>query len=127
MMPGQRLRNIRDELGKTQKELGLDLGVEWHTVRDMESGKQKVNNSIAKRIEELYSIRFSWLMFGEGEKMVNWEAVYESGEIPLDHVIREVIGMMQVLDEEGKQEVKRYVKDKAELVKYRRQARMKRA
>lgn len=122
LQPGQRLRQVRDELGKTQKEIGIDLGVEWHTIRDMESGKQKVNNGIAKRLEELYSIRFAWLMFGEGDKIVNWDKVYENSDMPLDYIIREIIGYIQVLDEEGKIEVKNYVKDKAELVKFRMKA-----
>ena len=67
MNAGERLKQIRQNLGLTQKELAEKLGFKWYKIKDMESNKQKITYEIAKDLEKLFSINPDWLLTGEGE------------------------------------------------------------
>lgn len=66
--PGQRLKQAREALGITQKELGSRVGLHWYQVKDLETGKVKnLSLSLAKTLEEKLGIHSEWLATGEGE------------------------------------------------------------
>lgn len=66
--PGKRLKQAREALGITQKELGSRVGLHWYQVKDLETGKVKnLSLSLAKALEEKLGINSEWLATGEGE------------------------------------------------------------
>ena len=67
MNAGQRLKQLRQNLGLTQKDFAEKLGFKWYKVKDMETGKQKITYETAKLIEKNFSINPDWLLTGEGE------------------------------------------------------------
>lgn len=67
---GQRLKEARNYIGETQKQLGEKLGKEWHQIKDMEAEKLKLEAAIAQKIEKIYSINGWWLLTGEGEMLL---------------------------------------------------------
>jgi len=71
MNAGERLKQFRQKLGLTQKELAEKLGFKWYKIKDMESNKQKITYEIAKELEKLFSINPDWLLTGEGEMYKN--------------------------------------------------------
>jgi transcriptional regulator with XRE-family HTH domain len=71
MNAGSRLKQVRQDLGLTQKDFAEKLGFKWYKIKDMESGKQNITYDIAKLIEKIFSINHDWLLTGEGEIYVN--------------------------------------------------------
>lgn len=61
------LRTARDKAGFTQKEAAERLGISSDTLRNYESGKSQPDVLMIKRIEELYHISFSQLIFLESD------------------------------------------------------------
>lgn len=57
------LRTARDRAGLTQKDAAEKLGISPDTLRNYESGKYQPDALMIKRIEELYHISFSQLIF----------------------------------------------------------------
>ena len=86
--PGVRFRQARELLGLKQNECAERLGLEWYTLRDIESGKKKITPEMAINIEDLFSINFRWLLTGEGSMFL--EGKKEDDD--LDQLAREIIG-----------------------------------
>lgn len=68
-MGGERLKEVRGKLQLTQTEIGKKIGIPWTRIRDIESGKQKINTEIAEKIEEIFFINGWWLLTGKGEML----------------------------------------------------------
>ncbi|OPY15641.1 MAG: Helix-turn-helix domain protein [Syntrophus sp. PtaB.Bin001] len=66
MTPGERVRKIRESVGITQAKFGEPLGFKWYKIKDIEAGKINVSPEIAKKLSNAYSIRFEWILTGEG-------------------------------------------------------------
>ena len=64
---GQRLKEIRRIFNLTQGELAKKLGIKWHKIKDIETGKQKLTAEFAELIEENFSVNMRWLLTGKGE------------------------------------------------------------
>jgi len=67
---GQRMKQIRTELGLTQKDFGEQIGLLWHKIKDIEAEKLKLTPLIAETIEQKYSINGWWLLTGKGSKSI---------------------------------------------------------
>jgi transcriptional regulator with XRE-family HTH domain len=63
---GQRLKKARESLGLTQADFGARLGFTWYKIKDMETGRQKIQPDTALLIEKKFAIDFRWLLTGEG-------------------------------------------------------------
>jgi transcriptional regulator with XRE-family HTH domain len=70
MTPNERLRKIRIALGLTQKELAEKMGMSWYQVKDMETGKVKISNPIAKLLYYEVGANPSWLLTGKDEMFI---------------------------------------------------------
>jgi len=81
MNAGERLKQFRQKLGLTQKELAEKLGFKWYKIKDMESNKQKITYEIAKDLEKLFSINPDWLLTGEGEMYKGNERLQKAREL----------------------------------------------
>ena len=62
----ERIRQIRERLDVTQEEFGRPLGLDWFSVRDLESGKKRVTPALIVNIEINHSINSHWMLTGEG-------------------------------------------------------------
>jgi DNA-binding XRE family transcriptional regulator len=71
---GERLKKIRNDLSLTQAELANILGFEWHKIKDIETGKQKLTPELAKKIEDLFSVNGWWLLTGQ-EQLISINAL----------------------------------------------------
>ena len=81
MNAGQRLKQLRQNLGLTQKDFAEKLGFKWYKVKDMETGKQKITYETAKLIEKNFSINPDWLLTGEGEMYKTNERLQKAKEL----------------------------------------------
>jgi len=73
MNTGERLKLARKKLNLTQKELGDSLGVPWHKIKDIESGRLRLPPEMAYEIEQKYSINMKWLLIGVGSMFLEVE------------------------------------------------------
>lgn len=62
---GNRIRDIRKELGVTQTEFAHRLGMKWFRLRDLESGRLKTTEEIAKLINREFGNNYRWILTGE--------------------------------------------------------------
>lgn len=67
--PNERLRKLRENLGLTQSALGEKIGLKWSQIRDMESGKVKIDALIAKILYYTVSANPEWLLEGKKPMM----------------------------------------------------------
>jgi len=125
---GQRLKQARLALNLTQKQFAERLGLKWHQIKDMESGKLLIKPEIAEQIEKIFSINFRWLLIGENEMFLKPEirepkALYKTLKNDRDIVTEKIITMLQDMSDEQKREILRYIEEKkllTDLLKERR-------
>lgn len=65
MTPAEKVRSFRESKELTQGALGMVIGLKAHQVRDIESGKQKVSEAIAKQIEKNFYISYKNFLFDD--------------------------------------------------------------
>jgi transcriptional regulator with XRE-family HTH domain len=65
-----RIKLLRKSLYKTQKEMGIDLGVTDSAITQIEKGKSNISDQLIKLICKTYNVSESWLRTGEGEMFV---------------------------------------------------------
>ena len=63
-----RLRQVRDELGLSQKEMASRLGISAQYLGFMERGDQPLSRPVALNMQELFGYSAEWILFGKGEK-----------------------------------------------------------
>lgn len=61
-----RLRYVRQLYSITQKQMGVDLGLNPSKIRDLESGKVKISTLHALALKDVYKINPDWLLYGKG-------------------------------------------------------------
>lgn len=66
---GERLRQARESIGLTQKELGSKIGLTRYTILKYESGDIPHEKSFAITLERECGINSTWLLTGEGDMM----------------------------------------------------------
>lgn len=71
MTASERLREVRDYCGLTQKEFGEKFDLKWTQIKDMETGRQKISPTFAEQIGEKLPISGWWLLTGKGEMVVS--------------------------------------------------------
>lgn len=65
MKPAEKVRSFRESKDLTQGALGMAIGLKAHQIRDIESGKQKVSETIAKQIEKNFYIPYKNFLFDD--------------------------------------------------------------
>ncbi len=63
----KRLKEVRQTLGKTQKEMAEALGVSLRAYQMYEEGKRKLPPEKMQLLAELFKVNLHWLLTGEGE------------------------------------------------------------
>jgi len=84
--PNERLKFIRKELGLTQEELGIGIGIQ-----DAKKAKQKIANIeidrsalddwTVQKLQKTYKVNPDWLMDGEGEMFLNGSSKPNGAEV----------------------------------------------
>lgn len=67
MTQGERVREIRKELGLTLEKFGEKLGVKKNAISQLENGRNALTDQMAKAICREYNVNYDYLMNGEGE------------------------------------------------------------
>ncbi len=67
---GQRIKQIRTELGLSQKEFGERIGIADSYVSEIESGKKYPSQLLLLAIEYCYGTQVEWLQTGKGGREV---------------------------------------------------------
>lgn len=67
MTQGERVREIRKELGLTLEKFGEKLGVKKNAISQLENGRNALTDQMVKAICREYNVNYDYLMSGEGE------------------------------------------------------------
>lgn len=67
MTQGERVREIRKELGLTLEKFGEKLGVKKNAISQLENGRNALTDQMVKAICREYNVNYDYLMNGEGE------------------------------------------------------------
>lgn len=68
MYIGERVKQLRNELGLTQVEFGKRIGTSGATISTTESGKTTPDNQTILLICKTFGVNQEWLLTGEGPK-----------------------------------------------------------
>jgi transcriptional regulator with XRE-family HTH domain len=72
---GERLKEVRAQLGDTQKEFSIKLNLQPTKIKDIETGRHKLSNEIACLINDIFDINLTWLLTGKGSMLLNEDKV----------------------------------------------------
>lgn len=64
--PGDRLKELRDHLGKTQKEIADTIGVKVSFVSDLENNRRSLTKKFASKLKEHFDFSTDWMLNGYG-------------------------------------------------------------
>lgn len=67
MTQGERVREIRKELGLTLEKFGEKLGVKKNAISQLENGRNSLTDQMVKSICREYNVNYDYIMSGEGE------------------------------------------------------------
>ena len=66
----ERLKLLRQKLGKTQKEMSEALGVSLRAYQMYEEGKRKLPPDKMQILAQIFRVNLHWLLTGEGEPFI---------------------------------------------------------
>ncbi len=67
MTQGERIRQVRKELGLTLEKFGERIGLKKSGLSQIENGKNSVTDQVIKSICREFSVDYTWLTTGEGD------------------------------------------------------------
>ena len=116
----QRIRNLRKELGLSQKDFGLKIGLGQAAVSRLEQSNVVVIEQNIRLICETFGINEAWLRTGEGER----KAVSAASDpfLPLrqkhqlSFIEEQILRIYFKLDETAREAVCQYVQSVAEAI-----------
>jgi transcriptional regulator with XRE-family HTH domain len=65
-----RLKDVRKELGITQREFGESAGIDRRYVAKVECGSQNPSFKFIRSVSIRHKISLDWLLYGVGEKLI---------------------------------------------------------
>lgn len=68
-----RVKEIRKSLNMTQAEFAERLGMKWYKIKDLESGRLKITEDIARKMNHCCGISYKWVLWGEEPKMLPFQ------------------------------------------------------
>lgn len=63
----ERIKDLRENLGKTQEAFAKDINISRSNLGNIETGKVKVTDRVVRDIAERFNVREKWLRSGDGE------------------------------------------------------------
>ena len=70
MTQGERIRELRKELGLTLEKFGEKIGVTKSTISNIESGNRNATEHMVKSICREFNVSEEWLRTGQGEMFI---------------------------------------------------------
>lgn len=67
----ERMKQLIDELGLTQKKFGEAIGMSPQNIGAYISGRRKLSEGLAARISVTYGVSADWILTGQGEKFAS--------------------------------------------------------
>lgn len=67
MTQGERVRQVRKELGLTLEKFGERIGMKKNSISQIENGKNSVTDQVIKSICREYNVDYTWLTTGKGD------------------------------------------------------------
>lgn len=114
MTIGDRIKNVRKELGLTQEDFSKRIGTARNTIASYEINRREPMEATIKSICHEFNVNYDWLKDGEGEM---FDALPETlvdelaQEFSLDDLDRRIIlGYLQ-LSETDRAAIKRYIQN----------------
>lgn len=71
MTQGERIREVRKNLGLTLEKFGEKIGMKKNSVSQLENGKNSVTEQVVKAICREYNVDYMWLTTGYGEMFID--------------------------------------------------------
>lgn len=126
MTQGERVKEIRKNLGLTLEKFGEKLGVTKTTISRIEKGVNNLTDQMAKSICREYNVNYEYLMDGEGEMFTDLpDTILDELciQYDLDDIDRKIMEIYLELPEEARQALKDKIREKflSELRKRGRQ------
>ena len=107
---GQRIKQLREKLGLSQREFAEKIGKSRIGVAQWEAGKRTPDESTLKLIAKEFGVSEEWLKTGEGEVFVKKPPEFVEG---LDDFLKDFLTSYLELSEEEKQYYYHEIKAKA--------------
>lgn len=89
MSIGNRIKEIRTEIGISQKLFGEGIGIADSYVSEIESGKKVPSLTILLAIAFKYGVSIDWLESGKGEKYIKEGVYITDNEINILRTLRD--------------------------------------
>lgn len=67
MTQGERVRQVRKELGLTLEKFGERIGMKKNSISQIENGKNSVTDQVIKSICREFNVDYTWLTTGKGD------------------------------------------------------------
>ena len=122
-MIGERIKKIRQSVGKTQQELADDLNLKRNTIATYEMGKSDPSDRTIADICRLYNVNEDWLRTGEGDMFIKLEPdaelenIFDKIHFSGDETIRAIIRTYWALSDRDKAVVRQVILDLADQIK----------
>lgn len=85
-----RIRSVRNDVGKTQKEFAKELGVTHTYIAEIEGGRRVPSNLFLLAMEYRFGVRKQWIEEGKGEKYTTEKILLTDKEAELIKSFREM-------------------------------------
>lgn len=115
MTQGERVKEIRKNLGLTLEKFGEKLGVTKTTISRIEKGVNNLTDQMAKSICREYNVNYEYLMDGEGEIFTDLpDTILDELciQYDLDDIDRKIMEIYLELPEEARQALKDKIREK---------------
>lgn len=103
-----RIKQLREYLGKNQEKFGEELGLSRNYISLVENGQRKLSEQSFKVLCSLYNVNEDWLRYGTGEM---FQQISKDDEISMlfgkvlkdsdDNFRRRLVKALAKLDEDG--------------------------
>lgn len=113
MNPGNRIRELRKNLGYTLEEFGKPLGVGKTAISKIENGERNLTEQMSLAVCREYNVNYLWLTEGKGDMFTSTpESVVDelAEDFNLDDIDKKIIEKYLELSESQRATIKEYIK-----------------
>ncbi len=113
MTQGERIKEIRNNLGLTLEKFGDKLGVTKVAISNIEKGNRNLTDQMIKAICREYNVNYDYIMYGTGEMFSDFpQTVLEElcVQYDLDWLDKQIVEMYITLPKQLRDSVKEHIK-----------------
>lgn len=115
MSHGERVREIRKEMGMTLESFAKRLGVGKTAISKLENGDRNLTEQMARSICREYNVNYDYLIYGEGAMFGTLPQTTLDelcNQYNLDELDRQIIDLYVSFPKELREEVKKLIKER---------------